>query len=80
MYNHFNVNINNGLPTNHVYYMIKDSHGYLWFATNNGVVKYNGYECKVFNFANGLPSVDVWSLHEDKKGRIWLGQISDEMG
>src|SRR5580692_10534387 len=76
----YSLNINNGLPSNHIYYMIKDRHGYLWLATTNGVVRYNGYECKVFNLSNGLPTADVWSLFEDRKGRIWLGDISNELG
>lgn len=76
----YHIDIDNGLPANHVYYMIKDSHGYLWFATTKGVVRYNGYECKIFNFSSGLPTEDVWYLFEDKKGKIWLGDISDEVG
>ncbi len=76
----FNFNIDNGLPSNHVYYCLKDKFGYLWLATENGVVKYNGYDFKVFNLSSGLSNADVWFLLEDKKGRIWLSSISDEIG
>src|SRR3984885_8402022 len=76
----FNFNINSGLPANHVYGLITDKHGYLWIATEKGIVKYNGYEFKTFNLSNGLPNDDIWELTEDKKGRIWLGNISDEYG
>jgi len=76
----YNFNINNGLPSNLIYEVITDRHGYLWIATSNGVVRYNGYDFKVFTTADGLPTNDIWQLLEDNKGRIWLGNISDEFG
>ena len=78
--NSFNLNIDNGLPTNHVYATITDRHGYLWIATASGVVRYNGYELKVFTTEDGLPINDVWQLVEDNKGRIWLGCIANKLG
>ena len=78
--NKCNFNIDNGLPSNHIYTVIKDRLGYLWIATTNGVVRYNGYEFKIFNVANGLNKNDIWKLFEDKKGRMWLIGISDELG
>ncbi|MBL7690054.1 MAG: histidine kinase [Flavipsychrobacter sp.] len=76
----FNLNAENGLPSNHVYGMITDRFGYLWLATDKGVVRYNGYESKLFDMKDGLPTDDVWELVEDKKGRIWLGCIATETG
>jgi len=76
----FNLNAENGLPSNHVYGMITDRLGYLWIATDKGVVRYNGYECKLFDMKDGLPTDDVWELVEDKNGRIWLGCIATEIG
>lgn len=67
-----NLNINNGMPSNHVYQMVKDKYGYLWMATTNGVVRYNGYDLKTYTIADGLPSNDVWSIHLDSKERLWL--------
>ncbi len=76
----FNLSIDNGLPDNHVYGLTTDNDGYLWLATEKGVIKYNGYECKTFNLSNGLPTDQTWQVYNDKKGRIWLGNLSDEMG
>ncbi len=76
----FNLNAENGLPSNHVYGMITDRLGYLWIATDKGVVRYNGYESKLFDMKDGLPTDDVWELVEDEKGRIWLGCIATETG
>jgi hypothetical protein len=76
----FNLNIYNGLPSDHVYGIITDHHGYLWIATPKGVARYNGYDLKLFNLSEGLPYEDIWQLVEDKKGRIWLSNISSELG
>ncbi len=76
----YNLNQDNGLPSNRVYTSLVDRLGYLWIATANGVVKFNGYECKVFGTADGLPTNDNWQLVEDSKGRIWLGNITKEIG
>jgi len=79
-FNQYNLNINNGLPSNHVYGVLKDKHGYLWLNTENGVVKYNGYGMKVFDLSCGMANNDVWNLFEDKTGKIWLYTISNQLG
>jgi len=76
----YNLNMDRGLPTNYTYCMLTDQYGYLWIATRKGVVKYNGYETVLFNYASGLPEEDVWRLYEDKKRRIWLSSISRQIG
>lgn len=78
--NQYNLNIYNGLPTNHVYNCLVDKHGYLWMTTPRGVVRYNGYETRIFNLSDGLPNEDVWRLFEDNKGRMWLGSIANSIG
>jgi hypothetical protein len=76
----YNLNINNGLPSNHVYSTITDRFGYLWIATDKGIVCYNGYNLKVFDLSCGLSNMDTWRLIEDKSDRIWLCNISDAVG
>lgn len=72
----YNLNHFNGLPSNNVYSMLTDKHGYLYIGTENGIVKYNGYSFKNYDIADP----DVWDMYEDTKGRVWLYRISDEMG
>lgn len=76
----YNLNIDNGLPTNNVYSTILDSKGYLWMATDRGVVRYNGYELKIFTTSDGLPTNDVYKLIEDSSGRIWVYSLSSHFG
>ncbi len=76
----YHLNSDNGLPSDHVYSLMTDRYGYLWICTEKGVVKYNGYECRVFTTADGLPTDDIWGAVEDLSGKIWLAGISNEVG
>ena len=78
--NNFNLNIDNGLPSNRIYDIITDKHGYLWIGTPNGIVRYNGYDYKLFNLSNGLPYEDIWEIFEDPKSRLWLCSTSNDIG
>ncbi len=71
------LTVEDGLPENYVTCSIQDKYGYIWFGTQNGLVRYDGYQVKVYN----LQTVDkkervyrsIRSLFEDGKGNIWVG-------
>lgn len=65
-------NQNNGLPSYEIYRCIEDKQGFMWFATLNGVAKFDGKKFKVFNTEDGLPINDIWHINVDSKNRIWL--------
>lgn len=67
-----NFNVEHGLPSSEVHHVMQDSKGYLWFSTNNGVAKYDGYEFKTYAAAEGVPENLIFESREDKKERIWL--------
>ena len=66
-----NYNINNALPSNHAYAVAQDRLGYIWILTDNGLVKYDGYDFRIFTTKDGLPSNDIWRISEDNLGNIW---------
>jgi streptogramin lyase len=74
---HFSVN--NGLPSSECHAVMQDSKGYIWIATDAGVVKYDGYRFHSYNGNNGLPDNTVFKIHEDRKGKIWFVSYSGEM-
>lgn len=76
----FQINSENGLSVNHVYFTKVDTLGYMWIGTTDGLYRYNGYQLKKYDYGDGLVNTDVWSLTEDKKGRIWPHTISPELG
>jgi len=67
-----NYTVNEGLPSSKVYDMIQDSKGYIWFATENGVSRFDGYDFDNYTAQDGLPANSTLKLYEDFKGRIWF--------
>ncbi|MFN0187762.1 MAG: sensor histidine kinase [Bacteroidia bacterium] len=68
-----------GLPSSQIYQVIEDRKGYLWFATDHGVARYNGYEFKVFSSAEGLSDNTVFKLFIDSKERMWMQTFSGQL-
>ncbi|HLP12734.1 MAG TPA: two-component regulator propeller domain-containing protein [Flavobacteriales bacterium] len=71
--------VEQGLPSTEIYQVKQDSKGYIWFATNNGVSRFNGYEFENFSMSNGLPDNTVFEIFEDAKGRIWFYSFSTKL-
>ncbi|HXQ71676.1 MAG TPA: two-component regulator propeller domain-containing protein, partial [Pyrinomonadaceae bacterium] len=65
----------NGLPQNSIYSIIQTRDGYLWIATFDGLVRFDGVQFKVFNKSNtkGLSTNRFTALYEDKDGTLWAG-------
>jgi hypothetical protein len=66
------INRQDGLPSNCVYDIFQDKTGYLWFSTNNGVVRFDSHHYDIFTSQNGLLDNDVFFSREDSKGRVWM--------
>jgi len=62
----------NGLASNRVYACLQDTKGYMWFATDNGVSRFDGKEFRNFSSNDGLPDNDITDIATDTRGRIWL--------
>ncbi|MFR9498707.1 MAG: two-component regulator propeller domain-containing protein [Rikenellaceae bacterium] len=70
------VGIANGLSNNDATALYRDSRGYLWIATYNGLNCYNGYVVTSYkNSINNrlLPSNRIRAINEDSQGRLWIG-------
>jgi len=57
--------------------VIQDQIGFMWFATEDGLNRYDGYGFKIFrNDPENLNSISdnsIWALSEDRQGNIWIG-------
>jgi len=71
-YNFKNYTTEDGLPSNQVYQVIQDSKGYMWFATDYGVSRFDGYKYTNYSTKDGLPDNTIFEVYEDYKGRIWF--------
>ena len=61
-----------GLPSSETYFVYQGRQGYIWFCTDRGVVKYDGFHMEVMTTKNGLPDNVIFWIYEDWKGRIWF--------
>ncbi|PRY55151.1 signal transduction histidine kinase [Arcticibacter pallidicorallinus] len=66
-----------GLSSNVVTAILKDRFGIMWFATEDGLNKYDGTSFTVYRHIAGdsssLPTNEVVALHEDRSGTLWIG-------
>jgi len=72
---HESWTVQDGLPVNSVTALLQSRDGYLWIATFDGLVRFDGVRFTVFTPSNspGLPSSRVLTLLEARDGTLWLG-------
>lgn len=72
-----NISIAQGLSQQSVLAMLKDRDGRLWFATQDGLNRYDGYQFTVFKHDSknkySISDNYIWALLEDEAGIIWIG-------
>ncbi len=68
-----------GLLSNTVNAIIKDHYGFLWFATADGLDRFDGTAHKTYRFdpadKSGYRSKEVTSMYEDGTGQLWVGTM-----
>lgn len=71
---HESWTVTDGLPVNSINAVIQDRTGYIWVATFDGLVRFDGVRFTVFNSTNSdeLPSNRIIQLKEGRDGALWL--------
>ncbi len=70
-----------GLPEDIIIDITQDRKGYMWMTTPYSLVRFDGYEFKIFNPREQFPDLYIHfypGLIEDFEGLIWIA--SQEMG
>src|SRR5258707_8060417 len=66
-----------GLSQTMVWQIVQDDQGFMWFGSQYGLNRYDGYKFKVFKHepgvANSLSGVYISSLFKDRSGTLWIG-------
>ena len=66
-----------GLSSNHVNYVTKDSRGFIWVGTETGLNKFDGYSFTSLKLPSGadhpLSNVKILIIFEDKDSILWIG-------
>jgi signal transduction histidine kinase/ligand-binding sensor domain-containing protein/DNA-binding response OmpR family regulator len=75
--NFTSITSKDGLLSNTIFAILKDRYGLMWFATTDGLNKYDGTNFTVYrnspDDSTSLRENEVLSLHEDKAGNLWIG-------
>ena len=61
-----------GLAHNRVNEIVRDSRGFLWFATYDGLSRFDGYTFSNYSVEHGLPHRQVTDLLETRSGELWV--------
>jgi len=64
-----------GLPQGEISSMVQTLDGFVWLATPNGLVRFDGSAFDVYTPANlrGLTAEIITKLYVDRSGRLWVG-------
>lgn len=75
---YYQLNDENGLPSNEVYQTIQDPSGQLWIGCDAGLFRYDGFRFVQYRstFQNGR---SISGLQLDTKGRIWCRNFNGQI-
>lgn len=70
----------NGLSQDHVNAIFKDHKGFMWFATDEGLNRYDGYTFNAYKHdpdnRNSISNSFVYDMLEDANRNLWVGTSS----
>lgn len=71
------LSVEDGLSQHSVFSVLQDRQGFIWFGTQSGLHRFDGYQMTVYrsdgNDPGSLPDNYVSALYEDGDGYLWLG-------
>jgi len=71
------ISTDDGLSQSVVLCLLQDRRGFMWFGTEDGLNRYDGYSFVTYRHdpgdAHSLSNSYIWSLHEDREGLLWIG-------
>lgn len=67
------VGTDQGLTAGAVISMTQDAEGFLWMGSENGLMRYEGGQCRHYGTEDGLPSASVFRVAATPDGGVWAG-------
>lgn len=83
------ITVAEGLSQSTVYCIAQDRKGFLWFGTEDGLNRYDGYAIRVFRWdprrrdvpsARGAPLTNIFALCADPQSGVWIGSFGGGLG
>jgi ligand-binding sensor domain-containing protein len=72
-FRHYDVE--DGLCDGNVWSIVEGRPGVLWFATRNGLSRFDGRRWSCFRNEEGLKDVPIWPLLPREDGSLWIGTL-----
>lgn len=67
------LDVKSGISDNYIQGILCDSYGFMWFATTNGLNRYDGYHFKQYTTKQlGQYNNSVKGIKQDASGKIWI--------
>lgn len=70
---------NKNLPSNTIYDIIQDESGFIWFATDYGISKFDGLKFTNYTSDDGLPGNEILFFYRDSSNRVWMSSFNGEI-
>jgi ligand-binding sensor domain-containing protein/signal transduction histidine kinase len=71
------VSFGEGPSRSNIRQIVQDDQGFLWFGTQDGLKRYDGYRFREYRYQegtpNGLSGTSVTALFKDRAGFVWVG-------
>ena len=71
------ISLEEGLSQSTVFCMLQDNQGFMWFGTEDGLNKYDGYHFTIYKHdpedPNSLSSNWIQAILEDDSSTLWIG-------
>ncbi len=61
-----------GLASSFINHIDRDSHGFIWISTRNGLSRFDGYHFVTYNTEQGLSASNINDLLESHDGVFWI--------
>ncbi|UKN03341.1 histidine kinase [Paracrocinitomix mangrovi] len=74
-----NYGVDDGLPTTEIHDSYLDINGYLWFATDRGLVRFDGVDFKVFTNSDGLENIVIFRFHPENNHKVWFNDTKNHI-
>lgn len=73
-YNFRSIDLRSGLSDNFVRAILKDQQGFIWFGTQNGLTRYDGFHNRPYHLVqkDGKANNNVLLVQEDKSHQMWI--------
>jgi PAS domain S-box-containing protein len=71
------ISVEDGLSQSSVMCIFQDSKGFMWFGTEDGLNRYDGYNFTIYRSDPGNPyspnNNRIFDIYEDQTGTLWIG-------